>query len=101
MYNILSSIESKTSRVFKTIDYTHSHYIIGGKTIFNIRIEDSYHTLITHSYRVHIGRDHAKYSSSLATYTTHNPNKIIHIYKASSTQLDHATSVEDYTYNFT
>ena len=30
-----------TYRVLKTIDYTHSHYIIGDKNTLNIRIEDS------------------------------------------------------------
>ena len=28
-------------RILRAIDYTHSHYIIGEKIIYNIRIEDS------------------------------------------------------------
>ena len=84
-----SCLESYTYKALRIIEYTHSHYIIGEKSIFNIRIEDSYqcfdHIFIYGSYclascykNVH---HHQPYRSHLTLTLSSHMHNIIHTYE--------------------
>ena len=81
-----SCLKSYTYKALRTTKYTHSHYIIGDKSIFNIRIEESYHSFdhifIQGSY--YLGscykniHTHQPYRSHLTLTLSSHMNNIIH-----------------------